>query len=181
MSIERMVRSTLSVPLFYGLDPEQMSALLDKAERVTYQPGEHLIETGEFGDAAIFVVSGRATQFNPLSSLDPHDPVEPGALVGEMAMLVETQHHLTVVADEPMKAVKFTRAMIQAEMADDPSLADHFVRRIASRLSDLAVKMRALDSASQRQTAGPHASDSTSQTVAADHDAHRGAPTFPVN
>ncbi len=143
MTLQPIIGSALKVPLFHGLEPEQMSELVQRAERVVYEPGEALIQNGELGDAAILVVTGRATQFNAFSSTHPYDPIGPGSLVGEMAMLVETTHYLSVVADEPVKALKFHRAMIEAFMGEDPRLADHFVSRIASRLNDLAAEMRA--------------------------------------
>ena len=144
MSLMPMVGAALKVPLFHGLEPDQMSELVRRAERVVYEPGDALIQNGDKGDAAILVITGRATQFNAFSTTHPYDPINPGSLVGEMAMLVETTHHLSVVADEPIKALKFHRSMIEATMAEDPRLADHFVSRIASRLTDLAAEMRAM-------------------------------------
>lgn len=143
MTHKPIVGSALQIPLFHGLDAEQMSEIVRRAEHVQYEPGEALIEDGEKGEAAILVISGRATQFNAFSTTRPYDPIGPGSLVGEMAMLVETVHHLTVIADEPIKALKFHRPMIEALMGEDPRLADHFVARIASRLNDLAAEMRA--------------------------------------
>lgn len=148
MSLDRLVGSALKVPLFYGLPEAQMSALLHRAERVVYYPGEYLIESGTFGDAAFLIVSGRGSEIHPLSPTQRFEPVAPGALVGEMAMLIETQHHVDVIADETIKAVRFSRELIQTMMAESPDLADHFVRTIARRLSDLAAEMRHVSSGS---------------------------------
>lgn len=156
MTLKPIIGSALQVPLFHGLGANQMSEIVRRAERVVYEPGEALIEDGEKGHAAILVISGRATQFNAFSTTHPYDSIGPGSLVGEMAMLVETTHHLTVIADEPIKALKFHRPMIEALMGEDPRLADHFVARIASRLNDLAAEMRAMIAPSEQ-----HASDRT--------------------
>lgn len=142
MSANRLIGSALKVPLFYGLPEDQMSALLNRAERVVYYAGERLIESGTYGDAAFLIVSGRGSEIHPLSPTQRFEPIGPGALVGEMAMLIETQHHVDVIADETIKAVRFSRTLIQAMMAESPDLADHFVRTIAGRLSDLAAEMR---------------------------------------
>lgn len=154
MTVKPIVGSALQVPLFHGLGSEQMSEIIRRAERVVYEPGEALIEDGEKGDAAILVISGRATQYNALHSTHPYGPVGPGFLVGEMAMLIETVHHLTVIADEPIKALKFHRPMIETLMGEDPRLADHFVSRIASRLNNLAAEMRAMVTSSEQHDLG---------------------------
>lgn len=168
MSLERIIRSTLAIPLFYGLSEDRMARLVGRADHVTYQPGDNLIENGEFGDAAVLVVSGHATQINALSSAPTYEAIESGALVGEMAMLVETQHHLTVTADTEVHAVKFSRDMIQDEMGADPALADHFVQRIAERLHSLAAEMRAYHTT----TTGTASDDAPTLS-----DAHDHAPT----
>lgn len=143
MSSEIVLGSALQIPLFHGLAEHQMSEIVRRSDRVTYQAGEKLTYDGERGEAAILVFSGQATQFNPLSKTHPYRTITPGTLVGEMAMLVDAIHHLTVVADAPIKALKFRRSMIESLMAEDPALADHFVSRIAERLKKVAEEMRA--------------------------------------
>jgi len=159
MAIKPIVGSALQVPLFHGLAEQQMSEIVEHAERVIYQPGEALIQDGDHGDAAILVISGRATQFNALSSTNPYQTIAPGSMVGEMAMLIDTVHHLTVVADEPIKALKFHRPMVEGLMAQHPSLADHFISRIAERLKDLAAEMRAAISNTETQDLIPAEDD----------------------
>ena len=75
----------------------------------------------------------------------PRQPVEPGSLVGEMAMLIEHDYRITVVACSSIRALKITRAQMQAHMLAAPSLAEHFVGRISSRLSRVAVELRRID------------------------------------
>jgi hypothetical protein len=41
--------------------------------------------------------------------------------------------------------VRFPRSLLHAEMADDPELAEHFVAKIASRLTRIAIELRRLD------------------------------------
>lgn len=167
MSDDPELGSAFRVPLFHGLDRTRMENLARRAERVIYQPGDPLIEAGDHGDAAILIVAGRATEINRLSGSDRYKQLTVGALIGEMAMLVETVHHVSVIADEAIKAVRFPRTMVNEMMADDPELADHFVRRIASRLSDVANEMRAVDSGTHRRKATTTDFDDQAQPLSA--------------
>lgn len=145
MAIEKLMGAALRVPLFHGLQPQQMSEIVHRANRIIYQPGDMIFRQHEIGDAAILIVTGRATSISTHTGQHAYDAVAPGSLIGEMAMLIETEHLTTVVADDVVRALRFPRAVIQDLMAEDPDLADHFVRRIASRLNGLASEMRAIE------------------------------------
>jgi CRP-like cAMP-binding protein len=71
--------------------------------------------------------------------------VPAGSLLGEMAMLIETQHSSTVIARNTVRALRISREDLQAQMAEDVSLADHFVQRITARLSTVLDTLRAID------------------------------------
>ncbi len=178
MTIKPIVGSALQVPLFHGLAEQQISEIVRRAERVVYQPGEALIQDGDHGEAAILVISGHATQFNALSRTNPYQAIAPGTLVGEMAMLIDTVHHLTVVADESIKALKFHRPMIEGLMTEDPSLADHFISRIAERLSGLAAEMRAAISPTKDQ--GLSGADRHAPAAPSERSSSRDLPSSPA-
>ena len=80
-------------------------------------------------------------------------------MVGEMAMLIDTTHTATVVALEPIKAMKFSRASVLAVMHDDPDIAAHFVGKLTARLQSLAAELRAVDDGlmGRERTAAPAA------------------------
>lgn len=150
-----MLGSALKVPLFYGLDEGRMAKLLARATPVAFGAGETIIEAGEFGDCAMMVISGHATEYNAFSPLHPYTSIGPGALIAEMAMLIETQHHHSVIADSALKVLQFTRSDIEDLMGDDPVLADHFVQSIAGRLNNLAKEMRAYEADYNRDNPSP--------------------------
>lgn len=179
--VERLIGSALKVPLFHGLAPEDMAELVRRADRVLFQPGDALIRSGDVGDAALLVITGRATQFNAYTNTHPYDSIAPGSLVGEMAMLIETTHHVTVVADETIKALRFPRPMIEALMAERPELADHFVRRIASRLTSLADEMRAALNAKSESQPSTSSSVDVPESISGHPKSSPALPTLPIN
>jgi CRP-like cAMP-binding protein len=62
-----------------------------------------------------------------------------------MAMLIEHDYAVTVVARTSVRALKISRQAMLRLMAEDPDLAQHFVDRIATRLTRLAVELRRID------------------------------------
>jgi CRP-like cAMP-binding protein len=145
MAIDALVKPLLRVALFQGLKPLQITEIARLADRIIYRPGEFIIREREPGDAAILIVSGEAVRVRGPELQMPAEPVPEGALIGEMAMLIETEHTSTVVARTAVRALRITRESIHAQMKEDPFLANHFLSRISSRLKLLADELRQAD------------------------------------
>ncbi len=142
MAIDALVKPFLRLPLFAGLKPLQLTEIVRRAGRIVYKPGDVLIEEDQVSDATIIVISGEAAR---ISGEAPAEIVPEGAMIAELAMLVETVHSATVVAKTSVRALKISREDMHAQMADDPSLAEHMMERIANRLKQLASEIRAID------------------------------------
>jgi len=145
MAFDALLGSLVQVPLFRGLKPLQITEIARRAERMQYRPGDVLIEENSEADAAILIVSGDAVRVSGPTSIGRSEPVVAGSLLAEMGMLIETQHSSTVVARSPIRALRLTRSEMLAQMAEDPDLADHFVQKIAGRLTAMAEELRGID------------------------------------
>ncbi|MGQ0672860.1 MAG: cyclic nucleotide-binding domain-containing protein [Hyphomicrobium sp.] len=145
MATDALVKPLLRVALFVGLKPLQITEIVRRADRFLYRPGEVIIRESEVGDAAVLIVGGEAVRVRGPGLGVPAERIPEDALVGEMAMLIETEHTSTVVARTAVKALRITRRALHAQMADDPALAHHFVDRIRLRLEALAGELRAID------------------------------------
>lgn len=145
MSIDSLATHLLRIEVFQDLDPAQLNEIARRAERIVYKPGQLLIADGEPGDAAILVISGAAVRTKGQLSAEEAEPIEPGSLLGEMTMLIETEYSSTVVAVDSVRALRIRRdAMIEMMLADR-TLAEHFVQKIARRLNRLAVELRQIE------------------------------------
>ena len=100
------------------LSKSQLQALADSAERIAIDGGTLIIGDDQPGDAAYLLVKGRAARLDGIGR--PMEPLPIGTMVGEMAMLIETRHTATVVAIEPIKALKFTRSRHAGRHAGRP-------------------------------------------------------------
>ncbi len=145
MSLDSLVAPLSRLDIFRGLDAVNMREIVRRAERVIYKPGDLLIEDGCPGDAAILIVTGTAVRVSGPALTQRAEPVPPGSLLGEMAMVIETEHSSTVIARSPVRALRLLRSDILEHMEQEPRLAEHFVSVIASRLSMLAGHLRSVD------------------------------------
>lgn len=145
MAIDVLVAPLLRLPIFHGLKPLQITEIVRRAERIVYRPGQMIIEENAEADAAIIVVDGEAVRVSGPELASRAEVVPKGALLAEMAMLIETQHSSTVVARGNVRALRLPRSEIQDIMAEDPSVADHFVGKITGRLSRIAAELRRVD------------------------------------
>ncbi|WP_334147523.1 Crp/Fnr family transcriptional regulator [Hyphomicrobium sp.] len=148
MAIDAFVLPLLNVPLFQGLKPLQLTEIARRADRIVYKPGDVIVTAHGEPDAAVLVVSGEAVRTEgPGLERGANEAIPAGALISEMTMLIETECTSTVVARTPVRALRITRQEMQAHMASDPSLADHFVAKIAGRLSSFVESLREIDRA----------------------------------
>ena len=143
------------LPLFRGLSPLQIARIARRAERVAYTPGSVIIEENAVAEAAILIVSGNAARVSGPELAARSEPVTPGSLLGESAMLVETTHGSTVVARTAVRAVHIKRDALEAQMLEDPSLADQLIQNLARRLADLATELRRVDATLAGQVSAP--------------------------
>jgi CRP-like cAMP-binding protein len=74
------------------------------------------------------------------------EPIESGSLIGELAMLVDHDYAITVVARGSVRALKLVRETMHEQMRDDARLAEHISAKITSRLAGLADELRRIDS-----------------------------------
>jgi CRP-like cAMP-binding protein len=141
---DSFVAPLLRVPVFQDLTERQLIEIARKAERVMFRIGQPVIKAGDAGDGAYLIIVGDAERREPGLSVE-QSYVETGSLVGEMAMLVDTEYSTTVIAKSAIRALKITRAALYAQMERDPDLAAHFVAKVASRLRAFTEELRRIE------------------------------------
>jgi len=145
MAIDALVLPLLNVPLFQGLKPLQLTEIARRADRIVYKPGEVIVAAHGEPDAAVLVVSGEAVRTEGPGLDGTAEAIPAGALISEMTMLIETECASTVVARTPVRALRITRSEMLAHMEDDPTLAEHFISKIAGRLSTFVSGLKEID------------------------------------
>lgn len=133
------------LPLFRGLSPLQIAAIARRAERMSYTPGATIVEENGVADAAILIIAGTAVRVSGPELTERSEPIAPGSLLGEAAMLVETTYGSTIVARTAVRAVHITRDALHEQILADPALGEQIVANIALRLSAFVANLKAVD------------------------------------
>jgi CRP-like cAMP-binding protein len=127
-------RSALErTPLFAGLDREHLDDVLAVGRRVSFEPGQAIVERGDPGDAMYIVLGGAAEvdvggRFHRL---------ERGDFFGEMAVLAGKPREATVKAVEPVEALRIAADDFQAFLAANPQVAVGMLMSLVERLREV--------------------------------------------
>jgi CRP/FNR family transcriptional regulator, cyclic AMP receptor protein len=110
------------------------------AERQTFPKGHTIIKQGETAGAAYFLLNGSVELKQGRTTVGQ---AEPGALLGELAMLGGTTYALTATAAEAVSAVRIDNALFNRVASEYPE----FGRAVLQSLSDkLDSSVREFDS-----------------------------------
>jgi CRP-like cAMP-binding protein/Zn-dependent protease len=103
------------LPIFHGLDSEQLTVILEHGSWLTVSPGDELITQGDPGDRFYAIASGRAEVIRDGEALDS---VGKGMYVGEVALLRNVPRTATVRATTPMRVFALDREGFELVVAD---------------------------------------------------------------
>ena len=120
-------------PLFAGLDRQDLQDVLSVGQRVSYQPGQAIVERGNPGDAMYVVVSGAAE----VDVGGRYHRLQRGDFFGEMAVLAGKPREATVKAVEPMEALRIPADDFQAFLAANPQIAVGMLKSLVERLREV--------------------------------------------
>ncbi len=154
MLLEEDIIILQRLPIFSGMEYEHLSMIAFSSERLLFQRGEKLMMDGQVGHAAYVILSGTAEIIEGSGDNRRIHHVGPGAMVGELAMLVEFTFSSTAIATEELEVLELSRELIHRMMQQFPPIAEYFSHRIHGRLSQMVEKLRRVD----RPSGTPHQS-----------------------
>jgi CRP/FNR family cyclic AMP-dependent transcriptional regulator len=144
MVADKVIAPLLRVPIFMGLHAPQLAEIARHAEKIAFRAGSTITQAGVTGDGAYLIVSGVAVRQSSAST-EAAEPIEPGSLIGELAMLVDHVYGATVLAQGRVTCLKILRSALHQQMEGDPDLAEHFSNILTARLVHVAAEMRRID------------------------------------
>jgi CRP/FNR family transcriptional regulator, cyclic AMP receptor protein len=143
--LDQKIELLQSVPLFSGLTEDLLIAVADCGRKSFFEAGENLVTEGELGSIAYLIMTGKAGCQRREGAEVIDEDLWPGTLVGELGMLVDTVHNVTVTAKERLRALAFNRESFYAVMEANPALAHHISEKLLVRLHGLASEIRKVD------------------------------------
>lgn len=134
MSLSDDARRFAEIPFFSNLDHSALEAIAFASETKILRRGEVLFRRGEPGDCAFVLLSGRLH----LTDDDRAAPtaVEPGSLISEMALLVETTRRSTAVTTEASAVLLIPRDVFIRTLRNHPASAVRLRDFCAKRLAN---------------------------------------------
>ena len=127
-------RRFAEIPFLANLDEDALEAVAFASETKILRRGERLFTRGEPSACAYVLVTGRLALSNGDSSEAVH--VTPGALIGEMALLVEAERRSTAEALEPSAVLLIPRDIFLRVLKTHPAsavrLRDFCAKRLAA-------------------------------------------------
>lgn len=143
--LETFTARLADIEIFRGLPEEHLTEIARSAERIVFRAGQPILTRHATGDAAYIIMGGDAVALDSDNPSALPKPLPEGTMLGELAMLIDHAYGVTVMARSNVRCLKLSRDIMLRHMAKQPELADHFVSRITSRLTRVAVEMRRID------------------------------------
>jgi CRP-like cAMP-binding protein len=134
MSIEDDVALLERVPTLRLLGTTALRMLAIGSEQREFARGDQLFNTGDEADAGYIVQSGAFRVEDGGAEII----AGPGALIGELALMVAMRRPSSAVAVEHSTVIRVARSLFQRVLESDPAAARRLRDELASRTSQLA-------------------------------------------
>ncbi len=136
MSLEQKRALLHAIPTFALLDSASLRAVAEKAVAVELAAGQVLFQAGDASDGGYVIASG-GLELMPDRPGQDGRRVGPGALVGELALLVDTPRPATARAVEETSLLHIPRQAFLHVLEGAPQSAERMRRSVAERLDGL--------------------------------------------
>jgi hypothetical protein len=144
-TIERMMLLR-NVPMFAGLDPNDLDELAQVVMERIFFPGHDLFREGDAGDAVFVVVKGAVKVFTGGPMVGGPERVlstlGPGACIGEMAALDAAPRSATVQAVERTRAIVIPGAGFKDLLSSRPEMAQSIIGELVRRMRGMMQQAR---------------------------------------
>ena len=128
------IKTLGNVPLFEGLSKKELNAVARVSTPIKLEAGKNLMEEGRLAESFMVILSGKASVRKKGRKVAT---VGKGAVVGEMALVLDRKRNATVTADVPTEVLVLDRRAFKP-LLDEPGIAKKLLFTIAERLDEEA-------------------------------------------
>ena len=115
------------------LTANDWALVADKAARMKFKAGDHVIQQGKRTHGIYLLLTGTASVHIPAREIPP--ALGPGEVCGEISFLDEAPGTVSVIAKEPVEAYYLDRPTLDSLFELFPHLGSRFYRSLAVSLS----------------------------------------------
>ena len=135
MALKEDVTILAALPIFRPFPEEALRLLAFSSESRILRSGDLLIRAGVPADGAYLVRTGR---IRIIRQDAPGDiMVEPGNLIGESGLIIDTEFRFTAMAAEASSVLHIPRASVRKVLQEFPAAAEELRNDIRERLLDI--------------------------------------------
>jgi CRP-like cAMP-binding protein len=145
MALDDDIRILSGVDLFSGFTQEQLRLLAFGTETVRLKSGRELYREGAPADCAFVLVDGRIGLYRNREGQRVNvGTVEPGAILGEFALIAESRRLTGAMAETEIELIRVNRTLFRRILQEYPDLAALLHDRIAADLQAMLDKIGGL-------------------------------------
>ncbi len=146
MALDDDIRILSAVGLFEGFTPEQLRLLAFGAEQVRLSADQLLYREEDDADCAYVVQSGRIALFRDEGEGRRLVGVaETGSMLGELALIAETQRLTSAAAAIDSQLLRLTRSVFRRILEEYPDLAVTLHQRVLEEFETLVRSIEELE------------------------------------
>lgn len=145
MALDDDIRLFTQIPIFRLLEPDALRLLAFSAETKLLRAGDVLCAAPTQLEGGYLVVKGSLAIFGNREALgEPSKIVQSPGLVGELAMVAQTESSGSIIAREPTTLLRISRSVFHRVLAEYPRSAEAVRRMVHDRLSTLSTQLAPL-------------------------------------
>ena len=145
MALDDDIRLFEQVPVFRLLEPDALRLLAFSAETKLLRTGDVLCAAPARLEGGYLVLKGSLAIFDTRDALgEPSKVVYSPGLVGELAMIADTEAAGSIISREPTTLLRISRAVFHRVLSEYPRSADAVRRMVSERLSSLSSQLTPL-------------------------------------
>lgn len=134
MSLSDDIRNLNRIPLFSELEPEALRLIAFAGETRILRAGDVLFHRGEASDGGYIVLTGSIALDAAGDGSPAIQIVGPNTLIGEIALISQTERPATALAREPSTVLKVSRTLFHRVLKEFPLSAQRLRAVIQTRL-----------------------------------------------
>jgi CRP/FNR family cyclic AMP-dependent transcriptional regulator len=134
LSRERKIELLGAMPLFEGLDADDLGGVADRTVEVDYGQGGVIVREGEIGTGFFVIVAG---QVRVVRDGETVSTLGPGEFFGELSVLDHRPRNAQVAAVAPTTCLALASWDLESVITDQPRVALSMLRVLATRLRDV--------------------------------------------
>jgi CRP-like cAMP-binding protein len=142
VALEDDIRKLARISLFHAMESDALRLIAFGAETKIMRAGDILFRIGDKSDAGFIILTGSVALDEKNDGGPPAHIVRPDSLIGEVALLIETERPATAIAREPSTVLKISRELFHRVLREYPESAK---RVRAAMAGELKAFMRELE------------------------------------